>query len=94
MASGQIVVLKDVLQSLSDANLLHLAAGSEKEVAKTKVAAPAPSKFPTIFDNFMICMVEAWSGCILKKNETGRSIDGGRRFTGYYIDGLCGIADQ
>ena len=85
--SGKIVILKDVLQSLSDANLLLLAAGSEKEVANTKVAAPAPSKFPTIFDNFKKCMAEAWPDYNLKTNDTGKSIDG-RRFRGFYIDGV------
>lgn len=86
--SGKIVILKDVLQSLSDANLLLLAAGSEKEVPNVKIKKPVPTKFPTIVNSFKICMAEAWPGCKLEKNENGNPVKGSRRFTGYYIDGV------
>ena len=86
--SGTVVILKDLLQSLSAANLLLLASKKVNEVANTKGAAPVPSKFPTIFHNFKICMAEAWPGCTLETNKGGNKVKGSRRFTGYYLDGL------
>ncbi len=86
--AGKIVVLKDVIQSLSKAALLHLALGSMKEVNNSTANCPCPSKFPTLFYNLTtLCMPEAWPSCRLDRNDTGKGING-RRFRGYYIDGL------
>ena len=84
---GEIVVVKNMTDSLTNETLLRLALGNQTEVRNTKMTHFVPTRFPTLYRNLKLCVEESFPGSKLEHNNTGRPI-GGERFKGSYYTGL------